>query len=235
MEQFQPVLPYLRQYIAAMAVGLALIASGEAMAQDSTPVSPPPENPQGTVPKSEALQQQGPGAAGQLAASVAGNFGEWVLVCANEKDDTGKKPCSLAQALVERKSQKAVFRVIFTHGPKGNLVLQVDGPIGVALQRGLEFSPDTKKIYRLPFQTCVPRGCRAVMVVEDDLKKELEASKKGSLTVYALNGQAVRTATNLNGLTDGLAALDKSQDPSAKAEASKNPARKTTAPKVKSQ
>lgn len=235
MEQFQPVLPYLRQYIAAMAVGLALIASGEAMAQDSTPVSPPPENPQGTVSKSEALQQQGPGAAGQLAASVAGNFGEWVLVCANEKDDTGKKPCSLAQALVERKSQKAVFRVIFTHGPKGNLVLQVDGPIGVALQRGLEFSPDTKKIYRLPFQTCVPRGCRAVMVVEDDLKKELEASKKGSLTVYALNGQAVRTATNLNGLTDGLAALDKSQDPSAKAEASKNPARKTTAPKVKSQ
>lgn len=226
----------LREHIAAIVAGLVLMTIGEGLAQDSTPVSPAPKTPsQDTAPKPEAPQQQGPGQAGQLAATVAGNFGEWVLVCANEKDEAGKKPCSLAQALVERKTQKAVFRVIFTHGPKGNLVLQVDGPIGVALQRGLEFSPDTKKIYRLPFQTCVPRGCRAVMVVEDDLKKELEASKKGSLTVYALNGQAVRTDTNLNGLTDGLVALDKSQAPSAKAEAPKNPARKTTAPKAKPQ
>lgn len=221
----------LSKYTAAMTAGLALLSIGDVSAQDTVPLSPAPNTtPQGTAPK-----QQSPTNAGQLAASVAGNFGEWVLVCANEKDEEGKKPCSLAQALVERKTQKAVFRVIFTHGPKGNLVLQVDGPIGVALQRGLEFSPDTKKVYRLPFQTCVPRGCRAVMVVDDDLKKELGTSKQGSLTVYALNGQAVKTATNLNGLTDGLAALDKSQSPAAKAEAPKNPPRKTTAPKAKPQ
>lgn len=226
----------------------ALLLTGESVAQTNGPggavpkpskeiLLQPPAASEGAsgVAQPAAQQPQGAPGAGPPANSIAGNFGEWVLVCANEKDDSGKKPCSLAQALVERQSQKPVFRVIFTHGPKGNLVLQIDGPVGVALQRGLEFSPDTKKIYRLPFQTCVPRGCRAVMVVEDDLKKELDASKKGSLTVYALNGQAVRTATDLNGLTDGLAALDKSQAPSAKAEAPKNPARKTTAPKVKSQ
>lgn len=180
--------------------------AGGAVPKPSKDIPIQPPAPSGGA--QPAQQPQGVPGQGQPQNSVAGNYGEWVLVCANEKDDQGKIPCSLVQALVEQKSQKPVFRVIFTHGPKGNLVLQIDGPVGVALQRGLEFSPDTKKVYRLPFQTCIARGCRAVMVVEDDLKGELQASKKGTLTVYALNGQAVRTATDLTGLADGLAALN---------------------------
>lgn len=213
----------LKYQIVLMAFGLVLLAGGVTIAQEGAPGSAAPKAPPAAAPKvlpsTPKLEITTEGARGQAqpATSIAGNFGEWVLVCANEKDESGKKPCSLAQALVERESQKLVFRVIFTHGPKGNLVLQVDGPIGVALQRGLEFSPDAKKVYRLPFQTCVPRGCRAVMVVEDALKGELKGSKKGTLTVFALNGQAVRTATDLSGLTEGLAALDKSQLPAPKA------------------
>jgi invasion protein IalB len=98
--------------------------------------------------------------------------------------------------------------VIVTYGPKGNLVLRVDGPTGVALQRGVEFSPDTKKIYRMPFQTCLPIGCKALLLVSDDLRKELVESSKGAITVYALNGKAVQTIANVSGFAKGLAALD---------------------------
>ena len=140
---------------------------------------------------------------------VAGNFGQWALVCGepNSKDD--KPPCNLIQALVEKETQKLVFRVSVGYGPKGNLILRIDGPTGVALQKGLEFSPDAVKIYRLPFQTCVPQGCSAVLVVADDLKQDLQKSEKGTITVYALNGQAVQAPTQLAGFADGLAALDK--------------------------
>jgi len=96
-----------------------------------------------------------------------------------------------------------------TYGPQGNLVLRVDGPTGVALQRGVEFSPDTKKIYRMPFQTCLPMGCKALLLVPEDLRNELAASEQGAITVYALNGKAVRTITALNGFAAGMAALDK--------------------------
>ena len=102
-----------------------------------------------------------------------------------------------------------MFRVALAYGPKGNLVLRIDGPTGVALQKGLEFSPDAVKIYRLPFQTCLPRGCTAVLLVEDDLKQDLQKSPNGTITVYALDGQAVRAAAGLAGLAEGLAALDK--------------------------
>jgi invasion protein IalB len=120
-----------------------------------------------------------------------------------------KPSCSLVQALVERDSNKLVFRVTVAYGPQGNLVLRIDGPTGVALQKGLEFSPDEVKTYRMPFQTCLPRGCSAVLVVADDLKQDLQKSQKGTITVYALGGQAVRAPAQFAGFADGLAALDK--------------------------
>jgi invasion protein IalB len=67
------------------------------------------------------------------------------------------------------------------------------------------------KTYRMPFQTCLPRGCSAVLVIADDLKQDLQKAQNGSITVYALGGQAVRAPTQLAGFADGLAALDKTR------------------------
>lgn len=141
---------------------------------------------------------------------VEGSFGSWTLLCGKEgEDEKAPERCSLVLPLVEKDSQKLVFRVIVTYGPKGNLVMRVDGPTGIALQRGIEFSPDTKKLYRIPYQTCLPMGCRALLIVEDELRKELVASKQGSITVYALNGKAVRTVTSLEGFSAGMEELNK--------------------------
>ena len=48
--------------------------------------------------------------------TIAGNFGQWALVCGKEKDKEGREPCSLVQALVQRESQKLVFRVTVAYG-----------------------------------------------------------------------------------------------------------------------
>ena len=179
-----------------LAVVLSLAVTGGALAQENN----------STAAKKGAPK---PGAA-EPTAKVEGTFGSWTLLCGKESTDKkAKERCSLVLPLVEKDTQKLVFRVIFTYGPKGKLVLRVDGPTGVALQRGLEFSPDTKKAYRMPFQTCLPMGCKALLIVSDELKKELMTSKQGALTVYALNGKAVQTVATFTGFAKGLAALDK--------------------------
>ena len=139
---------------------------------------------------------------------VAGRFGNWTLLCGKEGKDK-KERCSLVLPLVEKESKKLVFRVVVTYGPQDNLVLRVDGPTGVALQRGVEFSPDTRKIYRMPFQTCLPIACKALLLVKGDMKKEMQASKQGSITVFALDGKAITTVAALDGFTAGMKALDK--------------------------
>jgi invasion protein IalB len=130
------------------------------------------------------------------------------LICGKDKDKDGKEPFSLAQALIEHESQ-TVFRLTVAYGPKGNLVLRVDGPTGVALQKGLEFSPDAVKIYRLQYQACITQGCSAFLLMPDELKQELAKSPKGTIPVYALNGQAEQAVAELTGFSDGLVALDK--------------------------
>lgn len=194
---------------ASIAAAFVLLLAGEASAQTGGQASPGAIVPKPGAPDAAANAKAAAEPPKPAPVKVAGNFGQWALVC-NEPHTKEEKPaCSLVQALVERDSKQLMFRVSVTYGPKGNLMLRIDSPTGVALQKGLEFSPDEVKIYRLPFQTCVPRGCSAVLVMADDLKQDLQKSEKGTITVYALSGQAVRALAQLAGFADGLAALDK--------------------------
>jgi invasion protein IalB len=163
----------------------------------------------GTVVPKPPVAKASPEAPQPPAMKVAGNFGQWALVCGETKDEAGREPCSLVQALVEHDSQKVVFRLTVAYGPRGNLVFRIDSPNGVALQRGLEFSPNSVKIYRMPFETCLAQGCSALLLIQDDLKQDLQKAQKGTITVYALSGQAVQAVTELSGFAEGLAALDK--------------------------
>jgi len=188
----------------ALAVLLSLVAASAAQAGSSNTVEK--GKSKGGAPASPAAAPATQGNSPEPTAKVEGSFGNWTLLCGKEGQS---ERCSLVMPLVEKESQKLVFRVIVTPGPQNRLVLRVDSPTGIALQRGLEFSPDTKKIYRMAFQTCLPMGCKALLLVPDDLKKDILASKQGAITVYALNGKAVRTVTTFTGFAEGLAALDK--------------------------
>jgi invasion protein IalB len=207
-----------------MTLAMILLGAPSALAQGGgeSPGSavPKPAKPGAAKPsvaKSNTAKPADPKAASP-PPTVVGNYGQWALVCGKPKSKDAKESCSLIQALVERDSQKLVFRIILAYGPQGNLVLRVDGPTGIALQRGVEFSPgadagtekaEASKVYRLPFQTCVAQGCRALLVVPDELKAEIKNSGKGTLRVFTLDGRAVQTATDFAGFTEGLAALDK--------------------------
>jgi invasion protein IalB len=177
----------------AIACGFALALSGQALAQAGGNASRG-----GSVAKPAGpAKVQGEPAKPEVA--VAGNFGQWALVCGKD----GKDPCSLVQALVQRETQKLVFRLTLAYGPKGNLVLRVDGPTGVAFRRGSNSRPTRSRSTGCPIRPAFR------LVVLDDLKQELTKSQKGTITVYALNGQALQAVAELTGFFDGLAALDK--------------------------
>lgn len=148
---------------------------------------------------------------------VAGGYGNWTLLCGKEEDPNTEgdaqaaeeERCSLVLPLIEKKTQKLIFRVILVYGPKGRLVLRVDGPTGVALQRGVQFATDSGKVYGLPFQTCLPMGCKALYLVTDEMREDLSKSTKATIVVYALNGKQIQTVAEIKGLPLGLEALDK--------------------------
>ena len=192
----------LRLVVLAILPVALLSAAGVASAQTTTAKKAQPSQ---SVPAA--------GAPAKPTAHVAGGYGNWTLLCGTEDgDDAAHERCSLVLPLIEKKSQKLIFRVILTYGPQGRLVLRVDGPTGLALQRGVEFSTDSGGAYRMPFQTCLPMGCKALLLVPDEMRQHLEKSKQATIVVYALNGRAIQTVAEIEGLPAGLAALDKKRD-----------------------
>jgi invasion protein IalB len=185
--------------VACMAAGFGIACAAQAVAQtDVQKRAPQPvqASPQG---------QQKPAQQNQSGSEVAGKFGDWVLLCPKDKKAGGN--CALFQSLADAKSKKRVFGQTLSYGPKGNLVLLVRSPAGVALQQGLTVGIDGGKTYRAPFQTCAGGVCQTLIVLTDEMLGEMRKAKQATLKVVALNGQAVQAASPLNGIAAGLDAL----------------------------
>jgi invasion protein IalB len=190
---------------ACVAAGVAIAGSAQAPAQtDVRKRAPQPVQaaPQGQQPQA---QNQQPEAQQQSGSEVAGKFGDWVLLCPKDKKAGGN--CALFQSLADAKSKKRVFGQTLSYGPKGNLVLLVRSPAGVALQQGLTVGIEGGKTYRAPFQTCAGGVCQTLIVLTDEMLAEMRKAKQATLKVVALNGQAVQAASPLNGISAGLDAL----------------------------
>ena len=134
----------------------AVLFADGALAQAGGQGAPGGTVPKAAAPGADAKAKAQAGQAKAPPAKIEANFGQWSLVCTEPKTKEEKPTCSLVQALVERDSNQLVFRVTVAYGPQGNLVLRIDGPTGVALQKGLEFSPDEVKTYRMPFRPACP-------------------------------------------------------------------------------
>ena len=107
-----------------------------------------------------------------------------------------------------------MFNLTVGYGPRGNLVLVVRAPLGIALAKGLELSLGGQTLQRAAFSTCRPNGCQAVLILANDLQQQMRKTEQALLTVYALNGKPFQAAASLKGFGDGLSALDKRRGPS---------------------
>jgi len=159
-----------------------------------------PESEVTKQPKTKTVEQQAPPA-------KAERFDQWTLVC-NDAKGVEKVSCSLVQALVEAGTNRLVFRLKVGYGPRGNLLLLIGVPRGVSLPRGIEYSPDGKKAYRLAFQTC-EQGCQALLVIPEELKQAMLKGTEGKVTFYASNDRPVSAISSLKGFAAGFAALQK--------------------------
>ena len=183
---------------------LAMVAaSGQAMTEPLAAKKPGSEAPKAA-----------PKAPEKPAASVVKRFGDWALACREAKDKTKPAPCTLVQQLTDANSKKTVFNLTVGYGPRGNLVLVVRAPLGIALAKGLELSLGGQTLQRAAFSTCRPNGCQAVLILANDLQQQMRKAEQALLTVYALGGKPFQVTASLKGFGDGLSALDKRRSPS---------------------
>ena len=153
-------------------------------------------------------------AAKKEAEAGGERIGDWTLFCSEAKDKTKPASCTLEQLLIDAETKKVAFHLAMAYGPRGNLILMVRAPLGIALVRGLEVTFGGQAVQRAPFTTCEPKGCQAVLILSPALQQEMRKADRALVTVYARAGGPFQAAASLRGLGEAIDTLNKRRGPS---------------------
>ena len=199
-----------------LALALLLIAfgSGQALAgaaeggASSAPKAQAPDKPApaAKAPTKDAVKQE--------AQAGGERIGDWTLFCPEAKDKEKPVPCTLEQLLVDAESKRVAFHLAIGYGPRGNLILIVRAPLGIALVRGLEVTFGAQAVQRVPFTTCHTNGCQAVLILSQPLQQEIRKAERALIAVYAVSGRPFQAAASLKGIGEAIDALNKRRGPS---------------------
>ncbi len=146
-------------------------------------------------------------AADEKLPAIGSKIGEWIFDCRAVR--ANETLCRLTQTRLIKETGKRVLQVsIGPASPNGKLALVVEVPLGIFLPAGVAAKIDEGKQFPLALQTCIPRGCEAIMLIPD---KKLREMKKGKNLLIGfktdMRGETISIAASLKGITKGLRVL----------------------------
>ncbi len=143
----------------------------------------------------------------QAQGVVKQSFGDWQLRCEKPAGASADQ-CALVQnvAASDRPNVTLLVIVLNTADGKGRL-LRVLAPLGVLLPAGLGLKIDQSDVGRAGFVRCLPTGCVAEVVMDDNLVNRLKAGKIGTFVVFQTPEEGIGVPVTLGGLDKGLEAL----------------------------
>ncbi|ALM53257.1 invasion associated locus B family protein [Halomonas huangheensis] len=132
-------------------------------------------------------------------------FQDWEVNCpANAADGA----CTMTQ-LVDGSSGEPVLRVVVGNPPQlGSAAITFLTPLGVRLAPGLQLQIGSNEPIGMPYQVCVPQGCRADLPIRPELLTQLQGGSTATVSMIDPNGQR----TNLNVSLMGFSAAKQRVD-----------------------
>lgn len=153
-------------------------------------------------------------------------IGDWTLACQDLGNN--KKSCVALQAPVDSQN-RIVAAVLAGYDDQAKRVFIVRAPLGVMLDKGLEFTMPNDKPEAFGFGACNQQSCDAQLGIADDGYAKLEAAGTFQIGYTLTNGEHVSANVSMKGLTDAYAKIEKPTPAAAPAPAA-DPAAPATPP-----
>lgn len=195
-------LPWVLTGISGVVAALALgFVAGRYTAPETAPAAVPQQQ-----------QAQDPNALPPGASSE--KIGDWDLAC--QDMGNGKKSCVALQTPKDS-SGRLMAAVLAGYDNQAKKVFIVRAPLGVSLEKGLEFTMPGQKAEVFGFGACNQATCDAQLGIADDGYAKLEAAGTFEIAYTMLNGERVAANVSMKGLTDAYAKIEKPIPPTAPA------------------
>lgn len=205
---------------------LVTLMASTALAQDKTdltqaqPAGQTPPPPPGLGPRAGAPGAPGAAPQGEQqppAVETIATFTGWAVQCSAVPVPAGQPPvkaCGMTRNLKSDTDQTASMTLIVRRAKgedgKVHTFMEAWTPIGVYLPTGVAMEVDGTAIAgRMPFVRCAPRVCQAQGEAQDDTLKKFTKGKQATFYIYDRPGHGFPMKFPLQGIVEGLAALDK--------------------------
>jgi len=156
-----------------------------------------------------ALSCAGQSLIGQASAqgAVQSVHGDWQIRC-DTPPGAQSQQCALMQSVTaeDRPNVGLTVIVLKTSDQKSRL-MRVVAPLGVLLPSGLGLKIDNQDVGRAGFVRCLPNGCIAEVVMDDNLINKLRTGKTSTFIIFQTPEEGIGFPMSLKGFGEGYDAL----------------------------
>jgi invasion protein IalB len=145
---------------------------------------------------------------GQGAAFAQGTVrsvhGDWQIRC-DTPPGAQAEQCVLIQSVTaEDRPNIGLTVIILKTADKKSRIMRVIAPPGVLLPSGLGLKVDNAELGRAGFVRCVPNGCVAEVVMDDNLLSKLRTGQSATFIIFQTPEEGIGFPISLKGLGEGF-------------------------------
>ena len=136
--------------------------------------------------------------------SVRSVHDDWQIRCETPPGSQAEQ-CALFQSVVAEDRVNVGLQIIVlkTADQKARL-MRVQAPLGVLLPAGLGLKIDNTDIGRAGFVRCLPRGCYAEVVMDDNLLKQMRSGTNATFFIFQTPEEGIGFPVSLKGFGPGF-------------------------------
>ena len=145
------------------------------------------------------------GSAGQALAqgAVKSVHKDWQIRC-DTPPGAKSEQCALIQSVTaEDRANVGLTVIVLKTADAKSRLMRVVAPLGVLLPSGLGLKIDTADVGRAGFVRCLPNGCIAEVVMDDELIKKMRTGKSATFIIFQTPEEGIGFPMSLTGFGEG--------------------------------
>jgi invasion protein IalB len=143
-----------------------------------------------------------PGTA-RAQGAVKSVHADWQIRCDNPPGAQGEQ-CALIQSVTaEDRPNVGLSVIVLKTADQKTRLLRVLAPLGVLLPSGLGLKIDQTDIGRAGFVRCLPNGCVAEVVMDDNLIRQLRTGQNATFIIFQTPEEGIGIPLSLKGFGEG--------------------------------
>jgi invasion protein IalB len=131
-------------------------------------------------------------------------YGDWQIRC-DTPPGAQSEQCALIQSVTaEDRPNVGLTVIVLKTADQKSKLMRVLAPLGVLLPSGLGLKINQADIGRAGFVRCLPNGCVAEVVMDDNLIKQLRTGQTATFIIFQTPEEGIGIPMSLKGFGDGF-------------------------------